>query len=112
VLVSAQLFGQQGDRNGSAPFVAIDQAKTADFVSIDFPAPGVTDTECTGITPFGVIVGRYFTADGKQHGFVLSYGHYVSINIGGTDTSTDAAWVNARGDIAGSYQVTVQVPEL
>src|SRR5208283_2654363 len=70
------------------------------FVSFDFP--GSTDTEATAITPSGEIVGRYFSADGRQHGFVLSKGVLSSLDVPGS-VFTDAAWVNARGDIVGSY---------
>ena len=42
------------------------------FVSFDFPSS--TDMEAMAITPPGGIVGHYVNSDGRQHGFVLSYG--------------------------------------
>lgn len=74
-----------------------------ELVSFDFPFAGVTDTEATAISPSGVIAGRYFTSDGRQHGFVLKSGEFTPIDVAGTDTYTDAAWINARGDISGNY---------
>ena len=79
------------------------QARKSDFASFDFPLSGVVDTEATGINSSGVIVGRYYTADGKQHGFVLKNGKFRSLDIAGTDTHTDAAWINQRGYISGNY---------
>ncbi len=70
------------------------------FTSFDFP--GSTNTQATAITPSGEIVGRYFSSDGRQHGFVLSKGAFTSLDVPGA-SFTDAAWVNAQGDIAGTY---------
>jgi len=70
------------------------------FASFDFP--GSTNTQATAITPSGEIVGRYFTADGKQHGFVLRDGVFTTLDVPGA-TFTDAAWVNASGAIVGGY---------
>ena len=70
------------------------------FVSFDFP--GSANTQATAITPSGEIVGRYFSSDGRQHGFVLSKGVFTSLDVPGA-SFTDAAWINARGDIVGTY---------
>jgi len=70
------------------------------FVYFDFP--GSTNTQATAITPSGKIVGRYFSSDGRQHGFVLSKGVFTSLDVPGA-SSTDAAWINAHGDIVGTY---------
>jgi hypothetical protein len=51
------------------------------FVSFDFP--GSTNTQATAITPSGEIVGRYFSSDGRQHGFVLSKGAFTSLDVPG-----------------------------
>lgn len=50
--------------------LAFPQAPSEVFRSFDFP--GSTNTQATAITPSGEIVGRYFTADGNQHGFVYA----------------------------------------
>lgn len=54
------------------------------IVFFDFPLSGVTDTEATAINPSGVVVGRYFTPDGHQHGFVLNNNAFKSIDVGST----------------------------
>lgn len=72
------------------------------IVFFDFPLSGVTNTQATAINPSGVIVGRYFTPDGNQHGFVLNDGAFKSITVA-SSSFTDAAWINARGDIVGTY---------
>jgi uncharacterized membrane protein len=81
-----------------------------DFVSFDFPLAGVIDTEATAITPSGMIVGRYFTPDGHQHGFTLTNGQFQSVDIPGAISVTDAAWVNARGNIVGGYNTASTSP--
>ena len=72
------------------------------FTTIDFPSPGVTDTEATALTPSSVIVGRYFTPDGLEHGFVLNEGRFSSLDVPGAH-DTHASWINAHGDIVGTY---------
>src|SRR5579863_2902819 len=78
------------------------QAGKRRFISFDFPQAGVTDTEATGITPSGVIAGRYFSSDHVEHGFVLENGEITSIDVPGS-TFTDLTWINAGGIIVGSY---------
>ena len=48
---------------------------------ISFDFPGASNTQATAITPSGDIVGRYTSADGIQHGFLLSGGKFRSINF-------------------------------
>jgi len=69
---------------------------------ISFDFPGASNTQATAITPSGDIVGRYTSADGIQHGFLLSGGEFRSINFPGA-TSTDVTWINPRGQIVGGY---------
>jgi YVTN family beta-propeller protein len=71
-----------------------------DFKSFDFP--GAINTQATAITPSGLIVGRYNSPDGVQHGFTLRNGLYSSVDGPGA-SFTDLAWVNARGDMVGSF---------
>lgn len=82
--------------------IALSHAREDRFTTLDFPSPGVTDTEATALTPSGVIVGRYITPEGAQHGFVLKDGKYKTLDVPGGNTS-DAAWINASGDIVGTY---------
>lgn len=70
------------------------------FTTLDSPSPGVTDTAATAPTSSGAIVGRYFTPDGVNHGFVLRDEEVSSPDVRGAH-DTDAAWINARGDIVG-----------
>src|SRR5215471_11871275 len=75
-------------------------AGTDQFVSFDFP--GSTNTQATAITPSGEIVGRYFSSDGRQHGFLLNQGAFTSFDVPST-SFTDIAWINAKGDLVGTY---------
>ena len=70
------------------------------FTTIDFP--GATDTQPTAITPSGIIVGRYTSADGNLHGFVLTAGRFVSIDVP-NGSQTEVNWMNASGDMVGDY---------
>ena len=72
----------------------------ADFKSFDFP--GAIDTQATAITPSGLIVGRYNSPDGVQHGFTLRNGSFSSVDGPGA-TFTDVAWANAREDLVGGF---------
>lgn len=72
----------------------------SNFVSFDFP--GATDTEATGISPFGTIVGRYLNADGSHHGFLLAAGKFSSIDFPNA-IYTDVTWINPRGEIVGNF---------
>lgn len=72
----------------------------SNFSSFDFP--GAINTQATGITPSGDIVGRYTSPDGVLHGFRLSNGQFHSIDVPGA-SSTNVDWINPRGQIVGSY---------
>src|SRR5215469_9579756 len=80
--------------------VTLAHAGENQFVSFDFPDS--TNTQATAITPSGEIVGRYFSSDGRQHGFVLNEGRFTSLDVPSA-SFTDAAWINSRGDIVGTY---------
>jgi hypothetical protein len=68
--------------------------------SFDFP--GAIDTQATGITAFGAIVGRYISADGTTHGFLKVGNSFISIDFPGA-VATDTTWINTEGQIVGSY---------
>jgi uncharacterized membrane protein len=51
------------------------------------------------------VVGRFDTADGKAHGFVLAAGTVTQIDFPGA-TFTIATSINASGEIVGRYQST------
>jgi len=70
------------------------------FESFDFP--GAVNTQATAINSSGEIVGRYYEADGIEHGFLFTHGLFASIDFPGANW-TDVTWVNARGQIVGAY---------
>ena len=77
------------------------------FVSLDYPAAGVTDTEATAISPSGVIVGRWYDASHVKHGFILQNGTYSSVDVPGAAQNadgTDPAYINSNGTISGTYR--------
>jgi len=76
------------------------QAQNIQFTSFDFP--GAVNTQATAITPSGDIAGRYISADGVQHGFLLSGNKFTSIDVPNS-SYTDATWINPRGQIVGGY---------
>ncbi len=72
------------------------------FTTIDFPAAIVTNA--WKINPSGQIVGGYTAADGENHLFRLSDGHFSTIDShGGIALSVDNGGINPRGDIVGIY---------
>ena len=75
------------------------------FTVIDGPA--AIRTLARGINAAGDIVG-YYDTPGKRHGFLLSRdGVFSTIDMDGTQgpppNGTNAGWINARGDIVGSF---------
>lgn len=93
--------GNSAQNNACQETTSFSTRHGASFESFDFP--GSTNTQATAITPSGEIVGRYNSADGKQHGFVLRDGVFTSVDVPGATFSTDVAWVNASGEIVGGY---------
>jgi hypothetical protein len=75
-------------------------AVAQNFKSFDFP--GAVNTQATAINSSGEIVGRYYKADGSQHGFLLTHGLFASVNVPGA-IWTDVTWVNTASQIVGSY---------
>jgi hypothetical protein len=93
--------GDGGDGNNScASTLSLIGRGSVNFASFDYP--GSANTQATAITPSEEIVGRYFSADGKQHGFILRRGQFQAVDVPQA-FFTDVTWVNARGDIVGSY---------
>ena len=85
---------QTGASRSSAP------VPPATFFSFDFP--GATNTQATAINIEGKIVGRYTSADGSQHGFLLNGTQFKSIDVAGA-TSTDVTWINRYDQVSGTY---------
>jgi len=99
-LATPTVAGNSGQNNQCQEAASVTTRHGTSFQSFDFP--GSTNTQATAITPSGEIVGRYFTSNGSQHGFVLRDGAFSAVDIPGA-TSTDVAWVNASGAIVGGY---------
>src|SRR5437660_6590550 len=83
------------------------QAQSFDYASVDFP--NATRTRAWGINPGGVIVGDYRDASNVPHGFVLSGGHYITLDVPGSvlglmgTLPTNLRAINPAGDIVGFY---------
>ncbi|MCI0549775.1 MAG: hypothetical protein L0287_02340, partial [Anaerolineae bacterium] len=70
------------------------------FTSIDYP--GSVNTQATGASPIGEIVGGYQDLDGGDHGFLFSKGSFTSIDFPAA-LATRAFGINPEGDIVGDY---------
>jgi hypothetical protein len=68
------------------------------FVTID--PPGAVFTSPFGINAQGEVVGQYRTADGVNHGFLLTRRGFETIDVPGISALRG---INPRGDIVGSY---------
>jgi probable HAF family extracellular repeat protein len=83
------------------------QAQSFNYASVDFP--NATRTRAWGINPGGVIVGDYRDASNVPHGFVLSGGHYITLDVPGSvlglmgTLPTNLRAINPAGDIVGFY---------
>jgi len=83
------------------------QAQSFNYASVDFP--NAIRTRAWGINPGGVIVGDYSDSSNVAHGFVLSGGHYITVDVPGavlglTGTlPTNLRGINPGGDIVGFY---------
>jgi len=100
-LATPTVGGNGAQNNACQETASFSTRHGASFESFDFP--GSTNTQATAITPAGEIVGRYSSADGRQHGFVLHDGVFTPVDVPGATFSTDVAWVNASGEIVGGY---------
>lgn len=96
-------------------FISIDVNCSATTAAADCPAglaPGqvATQTSARGINARGDVVGFYF-AGGRQHGFVLQDGRYITLDFPGPGVrATIANGINPRGEIVGQYQAAVHDP--
>jgi probable HAF family extracellular repeat protein len=71
------------------------------FTTID--VPGAISTDAIDINSAGDIVGRYVSASGKTHGFLLSGSVFTSIDFPDA-VLTMAFGINSSGDIVGTYR--------
>ena len=70
------------------------------FTTID--VPGATDTFANGINASGQVVGGYYGADGRGHGFLLNNGVYTALNMPGA-SFTSAFDINGAEQVVGFY---------
>jgi hypothetical protein len=83
------------------------QAQSFNYASVDFP--NAIRTRAWGINPGGVIVGDYLDSSSVSHGFFLSEGHYVTVDVPGSligltgTLPTSLRGVSPGGDIVGDY---------
>lgn len=89
-------------------------AQSFNFSTIDVPCPAcpggiARSTSAQGINPAGQIVGGYRDAVGAQHGFVLSGGQFMPMDVPGAIAGaagilpTTAKGISPSGDIVGDY---------
>ena len=57
---------------------------------------------CTVLIATGTIVGRYQSADGKQHRSLLKRGRFTTLDVPGA-TFTATSGINPAGEIVGRY---------
>lgn len=70
------------------------------FQTIDYP--GAQATYANGINDLGTIVGEYFAADGRRHGYILRDGQYTTIDFPGS-VRTTLFGINNDGTVVGEY---------
>src|SRR5215472_12715209 len=83
------------------------QAQGYNYTSIDYP--NAIRTRTFGISPGGVIVGDYRDGSGTRHGFLLSQGRYITVDVPGVligltgVLQTSLQGINPAGDIVGFF---------
>ncbi len=83
------------------------QAQSFNYASVDFP--NAIRTRAWGISPGGVIIGDYRDSSNVPHGFLLSGGRYVTVDVPGSliglpgALPTNLRGINPAGDIVGVY---------
>lgn len=95
-----------GRVTGSGSGATLPEAR-ASYSTIDFPGAGGATTASDVIRTGSVgnpveVVGWYGDHQGNTHGFVMSGGHYRTLDFPGA-TSTMATGLNSKGDIVGVY---------
>jgi len=87
--------------------VSFVQAQGYNYASIDYPK--AIRTRAWGINPGGVIVGDYRDSSNVPHGFLLSEGQYVTVDVPGSliglpgPLPTNLRGINPAGDIVGIF---------
>lgn len=82
-------------------------AQSLQYASVDYP--NAIRTRAWGISPGGVIVGDYLDSSHTSHGFLLTEGGYVTVDVPGALIGltgmlpTSLRGINPAGDIVGYY---------
>lgn len=85
----------------NVPHPSFDRAEpTYDFSSID--VPGGFGTQAQGISTDGTVVGWYWTADGRQHGFVMKRTTFTTVDYPGA-FYTDVRGIGPSGELVGTF---------
>ena len=72
------------------------------------PGGVAAQTSARGINPSGDIVGSYTDSAGKQHGFLLQGGVYITIDVPLAGVrATVANGINPQGEIVGQYVLPI-----
>jgi probable HAF family extracellular repeat protein len=73
---------------------------TVTFLNDPLAPPG--HTEAWGVNNARQVVGLYFDAQGKEHGFLYSQGSYSTVDYPGA-LASEALGINDAGQIVGTY---------
>jgi probable HAF family extracellular repeat protein len=71
------------------------------FTPLRDPFAGNNGTNAKGVNDSGQVVGYYFDASNRAHGFLYSNGNYTTIDVGARGTFLNG--INDAGQIVGTY---------
>jgi probable HAF family extracellular repeat protein len=71
------------------------------FIPLRDPFAGNNGTAAKGVNDAGQVVGYYFDAGNRAHGFLYSGGNYTTIDVGARGTFLNG--INDAGQIVGTY---------
>jgi probable HAF family extracellular repeat protein len=71
------------------------------FIPLRDPFAGNNGTAAKGVNDSGQVVGYYFDASNRAHGFLYSGGNYTTIDVGARGTFLNG--INDAGQIVGTY---------
>jgi uncharacterized membrane protein len=87
-----------------SPFAAAQDAEYT-FTTINVPFPDSQDTtDAWGINTSGQIVGRFYAAEGRAHGYLKDGTTFTRIEVPDTE-STEANGINDVGQVVGTFFV-------
>jgi len=124
--IAAALMGFAMPLSGLLLLPSCSTAQSFRFLSIDVPCSSAPPLNCPkgisrrtalgGVNPAGDIVGAYSDGVGMQHGFLLSHGQFMTIDVPGSLVGvagalpTTARGIGPSGDIVGSFTAPYNPP--